>query len=66
MTGLLEEAMVLNVLHRSRPMTIILDSSDSPSSKINFVVPSQKGSLDCFYGSNPLINEQEYAWEMHR
>jgi hypothetical protein len=58
--------MLLNVLHRGVTTAIILDYSHSLSSKINFVLPSQKASLDCFYGSNPLTHEQEYAWEMHR
>jgi hypothetical protein len=58
--------MFLRILHLDATKPIVLDRSHRLSSKINFFPPSQKASLDCFYGSNPLIHEQEYAWEMHR
>jgi len=45
--------MLLNVPYRVATMMIILNSSESLSSKIYFALPSQKSSLDCFYGSNP-------------
>jgi hypothetical protein len=47
-------------------VALISDYSPSLSSKINFAPLSQNAPLDCFYGSNPLTQEQEYAWEMHR
>jgi len=55
--------MLWNVLHRGATMTIILDFSDSRSSKINFALASQKASVDCLYGRNPAIHEQESSWE---
>jgi hypothetical protein len=55
--------MLSNVLRRGATMTIILDFSDSLFSKIKFALASQKASVDCLYGRNPAIHEQESSWE---